>query len=180
MITTGFHCNAIQCCIERKKMKSIVLLLFCLLCVCVGNRLMDLNFNQWKQLNVKLYDNKTMENDAYVNYVANKRDIDEHNMKYAKGEVTFARAINQYADWSIERKRKWLNGFRLNTTVEQAYEDYLGLSKRREGQVQARAELPDLIDWRTLGYVTPVQDQGTFYLNRASTIKVKPLITYYK
>lgn len=142
-------------------MKSIVVL-FTVLCVCVGNRLMDLNFTNWKQLNVKLYDNKTMENEAYVNYVANKRAIDEHNVKYASGEVSYARAVNKYADWSIERKRKWLNGFRLNTTVQQAWEDYLGLREGQatQAQVQGRAELPDSIDWRTLGYVNPVQDQG--------------------
>lgn len=153
----------LQCCKKLgKKMKSIVLLLlFTLLCLCVnGNRLLEFDFNHWKQLNVKLYDNKTMESEAYANFVANKREIDEHNLKYAKGEVTFARAVNKYADWSIERKRKWLNGFVLNTTVRQAYEDYLGLSKRRDGQVEARAELPDFVDWRTSGYVTPVQDQG--------------------
>lgn len=142
-------------------MKSIVLILFTLLCVCFGNRLMEFDFNHWKKLNVKLYDNKTMESEAYAYFVANKHAIDEHNFKYAKGEVSFARAVNKYADWSIELKRKWLNGFVLNTTVKQAYEDYLGLSKSHVAQVEARAELPDFVDWRKLGYVTPVQDQGT-------------------
>ena len=162
MFFKPFFC--VQYCTKRcLEMRTIVvvLLLFSIICVCVSRRSMEFDFNRWKQLNVKLYDNKTVENEAYGNYVANKRAIDEHNIKYAKGEVTYARAINKYADWSIERKQRWLNGFVLNTTTRQAYEDYLGLDMHREADVEARLELPDLVDWRTLGYVTPVQDQGT-------------------
>lgn len=151
-------------------MRSIVLLSF-YLCVCVGNRFVDVDFTKWKHLNTKEYVSKTMEQEAYSYFLQDKQAIDEHNKNYAKGEVSFTRAINKYSDWSPARKQQWLNGFVLNTTTQEAYEYYLGLviheSKKK---VQERLELPDLVDWRLLGSVTPVQDQGNQTISSPDTI----------
>lgn len=132
------------------------------LCVCVGNRFVELDFNKWKQLNAKEYASKPQEQEAYGYFMQDKRAIDEHNKKYAKGEVSFIRAVNKYSDWSPDKKQHWLNGFLLNTTAKEAYEDYFRLAQDHESKkkVQERLELPDLVDWRILGSVTPVQDQG--------------------
>lgn len=136
-----------------------MLLVSYLFYVC-SSKVKENDFINWKLMNTKVYVDKAAENEALGNFVANKRAIDENNMKYAKGEVSFARAVNKYSDWSLERKRRWLNGFVSNKTTKQAYEDYMGLAKDSEKEVEIRTELPEFVDWRTLGYVSPVQDQG--------------------
>jgi hypothetical protein len=149
-------------------MKILLLLIVCV----YGSRVKDFDFIKWKEINSKKYLNKEAEEEAFNYFQADKLAIDQHNINYAKGLVTFARAVNQYSDWSPQRKRSFLNGFILNTTIQQAYEDYLGLNhnkNKNENKIQSRIESPDFVDWRLNGYVTQVQDQGNLNIKYKST-----------
>jgi cathepsin L len=77
--------------------------------------------------------------------------INELNKQYEAGKITFAAAVNHFADLS-------------NDEFVQMYNKY----KRPDGAVSNATTylspdgvtIPESVDWRTKGYVTPVKDQG--------------------
>lgn len=46
-------------------------------------------------------------------FVSNLREINEHNERFKRKEVTYTKAINKFADWTKEEMRKWFGGFKL-------------------------------------------------------------------
>jgi cathepsin L len=76
-----------------------------------------------------------------------------HNLEYDMGLHTYTMGINEYADLSFEEYRHYLLGAiqpskpRNNTKV---FKPSLDTVK----------SLPNTVDWRTKGYVTPIKNQG--------------------
>jgi cathepsin L len=79
--------------------------------------------------------------------------INKHNSKFVQGLLSFEVGMNRFGDLTNKEFVKMYNGF--NAT-------------RKESQVKSSSvfnydpnlQVPDSIDWRTQGYVTPVKDQG--------------------
>uniref|UniRef100_A0A0R3S1G4 Cathepsin L-like n=1 Tax=Elaeophora elaphi TaxID=1147741 RepID=A0A0R3S1G4_9BILA len=87
----------------------------------------------------------------YMTFLQNVEKIRQHNERYERGEETFKMSINKFADMLPEETKK-VNGYR--------YEKKQSVGKKNIMLTSANSKLPEKIDWRVKGAVTPVKDQG--------------------
>ncbi|ALC40945.1 Cp1, partial [Drosophila busckii] len=84
-------------------------------------------------------------------FISNKRLINEHNKRFRAGLESFEKGVNQFSDLTFEEFERLylskLNPYHNNTLEKSVFEP-------------AEGDVPDSIDWRTKGAVTPVKDQG--------------------
>ena len=82
---------------------------------------------------------------------SNVRFVAKHNAEFKAGIQTYEVEINRFADMTLEEFSATYNTFNASKVV-----------KARSGTPYklSGAALPDSVDWRTEGYVTPVKDQG--------------------
>lgn len=124
----------------------LLILLTCVIFASAGT--ID-EFNAWKIKFQKVYAND--EEDAYRMKVFsdNKEMINRHNEEAEQGKHTFTLGINQFADLTIEEWRDTL------TLMERGDGE-----RKLQDEEKEKIDLPDSVDWRNYGYVTPVKDQG--------------------
>uniref|UniRef100_A0A915PQQ5 Cathepsin L-like n=1 Tax=Setaria digitata TaxID=48799 RepID=A0A915PQQ5_9BILA len=77
----------------------------------------------------------------FVTYLENVKKIEEHNERYGRGEETYEMAVNHLADMVI---------------YEQCHPFHTAVLS----YVKKKKRLPESVDWRDFGAVTPVKDQG--------------------
>ena len=80
----------------------------------------------------------------------NRRKIDIHNRE---GHSSFQLKMNKYGDLTHEEFIQKMTGFKTPLIINAAS---AGQNRRR----RASTVLPESVNWRTQGYVTPVKDQG--------------------
>jgi cathepsin L len=107
-------------------------------------------FDQFKQLYNKQYASPEEELARFGTFKNALQFIAEHNARFHEGQETFRVGVNQFADWTNEEYFRWLGAPQEARFGEAS--TYLSPS--------ALGALPDTVDWRTKGYVTPVKDQG--------------------
>ncbi|KAM8708762.1 hypothetical protein ACLKA7_015691 [Drosophila subpalustris] len=110
----------------------------------------------WEWEDFKLTHNKTYGTESQEQlrwriFKANKEMIDRHNERYAAGQETFEMGINEFTDL-LPKEFESLMLSSYNMT-----EDEGGLIYSPPVNV----ELPDTVDWREIGCVTPVKHQGS-------------------
>jgi len=102
-------------------------------------------FQEWKGLHSKSYASDAEEMAKFQTFKANAAYINNHNMQ----EKGFTLALNQFADMTNDEYKAMLLGSgKAPIRNGSAYLEPTGVS------------IPDSVDWRTQGYVTPVKDQG--------------------
>jgi len=79
-------------------------------------------------------------------------ELNEHNKQYALGKKTFTVRMNKFGDLT-NAEFVQVNGFNKTRTMAQSNEASHFLAA-------ANVKVPDSVDWRTQGYVTPIKDQG--------------------
>jgi cathepsin L len=108
---------------------------------------------QWtlfKAQHNKFYKNEKEETSRRLLWERNLAKINEHNAKADAGESTFWLAMNRFGDMHNEEFRAQMNGYKRKPTSV----------KNNNVFAPKNVEIPDSVDWRTQGYVTPIKDQG--------------------
>ncbi|CAG9864912.1 unnamed protein product [Phyllotreta striolata] len=105
---------------------------------------------QWlnyKKTYSKSYRNPTHEKYRFSAFQRNLRFIEEHNLKYDKGLVSFEMGMNQFGDISPS---DFIEGIKTSKS---------GKPKNFQNANHGYNNLPDEVDWRKKGAVTEVKDQ---------------------
>ena len=111
-------------------------------------------WNQYKKAHGKVYLSEEHETYRLGVFKANLDVIEKHNSEYSMGMHTYTLGVNSFADWTFEEFREKLLGTRYNMTHQKSGSS--GTFIKLPPTVKA----PDSIDWRDLGAVTPVKNQG--------------------
>ncbi|CAG2176662.1 unnamed protein product, partial [Oppiella nova] len=84
----------------------------------------------------------------------NYRDIVNHNTEADQGLHSFKLGVNQFTDWTTEEYQGWLNKFDHGASATKS-------NVRPVSSNNSLVKLPDSVDWRQKGAVTPIKDQGS-------------------
>ncbi|XP_064645051.1 procathepsin L-like [Lineus longissimus] len=109
----------------------------------------DSEWELFKTTHKKTYDQNTEGFRKQV-FLANLRIIQKHNIEADLGMHTFWMGVNEFSDQTNLEFRKYANGYRMaaNRTSGSTY------------LPASNTNIPETVDWRTKGYVTPVKNQG--------------------
>jgi len=113
---------------------------------------LDKHWGLWKQAHKKVYSNAE-EQLRRATWEDNLKKVQEHNLKADMGVHTFWLGMNHFADLTVAEFVKVMNGY--NATLAGPRSE-----TRKTFVADPNLKVPDTVDWRTQGYVTPVKDQG--------------------
>jgi len=119
-------------------------------CTLAFDAKLDQEWNLWKTSFNKQYSN-VEESVRRAAWEDNLKIVQQHNLEADLGVHTFWLGMNAYADLTNAEFNRVMNGFNATRQASQ---------NRRTFTFDPSLELPDTVDWRTKGYVTPVKDQG--------------------
>jgi len=107
--------------------------------------------NEWEQFKLK-YERNYLSSDEHDTrkavFAENLKLIQKHNTEEALGLHTYTLAVNEFADQTNEEFVKQYNGLLGNSQLPE------------QDGFEAVGDLPEEVDWRKEGYVTPVKNQG--------------------
>lgn len=108
-------------------------------------------FEQFKKDYGKTYSSDEEEQHRLAIFEDSLKFINEHNKKFQTKMASHQCGITKFADWSLEEYQKFVGELKA-PRVNGSGSTFLSSS--------VKAILPDEVDWRKLGYVTPVKDQA--------------------
>uniref|UniRef100_A0A7M5WLH9 Uncharacterized protein n=1 Tax=Clytia hemisphaerica TaxID=252671 RepID=A0A7M5WLH9_9CNID len=129
-----------------------LLALLCLIGVCVGYtieknpQVTDNEWHVWRVTHKKAYKDLDEERVRYAIWKDNVQYINEFNAQNKHMKLK----INHFGDYTNLEFRYLTNGLRVENRT----------SKATSFLQQGDYRLPDSVDWRSKGYVTPVKNQG--------------------
>jgi len=84
-------------------------------------------------------------------FESNVRFIQKHNLEFDRGMHTYTVGMNEYGDMTAAEFKNVMNGYLMRNGT--------GSGKLFVPPTHVN-DLPDEVDWRSKGYVTPVKNQG--------------------
>ncbi|RWS29088.1 cathepsin L1-like protein [Leptotrombidium deliense] len=134
-------------------MKTTLLLLIslCYANCQLFNSVDDKVWNDYKTRFHKEYKSEAEESERRKIFEEKLNRINRHNEETKNGMHSFEMGVNQFSDKTEREIISERNGYVfLDTETESSFKYSEALLK----------SIPDTVDWRTKGYVTPVKDQG--------------------
>jgi len=119
-----------------------------LCCVAVASATVSDEFRAFKTKYGKIYRNEAENAHRMKAFADNLEKIAKHNKEAAEGKHTYTLGVNKFADLTEAEWRDTLT---------------LKVAKNEKPKYQMKSKLvdiPDEVDWRDEGYVTPVKDQA--------------------
>jgi cathepsin L len=113
------------------------------------------SISEWSQFKAMYGKSYGLSEDSYRRTIFEKNlnFIQSHNMQYALGKKTFTVAMNKFGDLTNTEFVGQMNGFNKTRSMLNGNEGSQFLKP-------TNVKIPDSVDWRTQGYVTPIKDQG--------------------
>ncbi|XP_061598400.1 procathepsin L-like [Cololabis saira] len=111
----------------------------------------DPTFEEWRIKYSRVYYNQTELVFRRSVWEKNLRLVSTHNQEASAGKHSFTLGMNHLADMTTEEINEKLNGLKLEEPLDfgnYTFKNLSGLS------------IPQSVDWRTSGLVSPVRDQG--------------------
>ncbi|XP_071499156.1 procathepsin L-like [Diadema antillarum] len=112
---------------------------------------LDPKWEEWKAAHEKVYTDSAHELERRLVWEENIKKITFHNLDHSIGKRSFTLGMNKYGDLRTSEVRSTMNGYRQSNLTKSVGSTFL---------TPSAIQLPDTVDWRTKGYVTPVKDQG--------------------
>ncbi|XP_014233776.1 cathepsin L1-like [Trichogramma pretiosum] len=124
------------------------------------NVISDEVWNDFKQRYNKTYSSELEEKSRRSILADNKREIDEHNAKYRKGELSFGLKINQFGDLTFAEYKAHMRSDNATTVEPDIKRPLVGLKYNATSfGPDWESAVGNSVDWRPFA-VTPVQNQG--------------------
>lgn len=113
---------------------------------------MDLYWQAFKDQHNKQYATEDEETQRRLIWEDNVKFINRHNLEASLGKHTYTVKMNKFGDLTNKEFVAMMNGFNKTQGMQ-----------RKPGSLflaPSNVQIPDSVDWRTQGYVTPIKDQG--------------------
>lgn len=122
-------------------------------CMALNPEYIEKLWKDFKQEHGKMYLGASDETERFNIFKKNVEIIERHNQDYSLGLHKYRLGINPYADWTFEEfKHKMLGTSMKYSGKFESIGRFFGLPKH--------VQVPEAIDWRDEGAVTPVKNQG--------------------
>lgn len=138
-------------------MKAVLALCFLFIGVYCAPVVDETRNSQWelfKRVHEKTYATVEEEANRRTIWEANLAKIEKHNLEADLGLHTYTLGMNRFGDMSNEEFKKQMNGLKISANEQTADFD------RHTFLAPSNVQIPDAVDWRKQGYVTPIKDQG--------------------
>ncbi|XP_052000004.1 cathepsin K-like [Xyrauchen texanus] len=135
-----------------KPLLVVVMVVWCGLVHTLDNMSLDKAWESWKITHRKEYNGLDEESIRRAIWEKNMRFIEAHNKEYELGIHTYNLGMNQFGDMTLEEVAENMMGLQMPM-----YRDPTNTFVPDEEVVM----LPKSIDYRKLGYVTKVKNQGS-------------------
>ena len=120
---------------------------------CAANAF-DAEWAAFKLKHGKTYVNSVEDATRFKIWKSNSAFVSKHNEEYKLGKHTFFVGMNQFADLTTNEFAAMFNGFNASLRLANKRPTAFFDGKNIQDPV------PDSVDWRDKGYVTPVKNQG--------------------
>uniref|UniRef100_A0A672HN48 Cathepsin S, ortholog 1 n=2 Tax=Salarias fasciatus TaxID=181472 RepID=A0A672HN48_SALFA len=132
------------------KVSSAVLLL-ALLALCRSSPLSNKAWEDWTFKHHKIYNNETEIVFRRAVWERNVRFVLKHNLEASAGKHSFTLGLNHLADMTVEEINEELNGLKQEEPLP-----FINGTLWKESGLK----IPQSLDWRKKGLVSPVRNQG--------------------
>ena len=114
---------------------------------------LDESWMEFQNVYEKVYSTPEESTQRRLIWEANLKYINQHNLEQSLGQHTFTVAMNKYGDMTNEEFVKQMNGYKVSNQNGNTF------------LKPSNVEIPDSVDWRTQGYVTPIKVPLDQYLS---------------
>jgi cathepsin L len=132
---------------------SLAMLVVCASSASIFDGQLDSFWQQYKAHHGKSYPTVEEETKRRLTWEANLKYINQHNMEADVGKHTYRLKMNKYGDMTGQEFARTMNGFNMTRAMKKS-------SNVPTFMKPSNVKIPDSVDWRTQGYVTPIKDQG--------------------